>query len=370
MADYGAQDTSTTSLGANQFPISEAWTPNAGFSAVEGGPQTTDSGGKKSTPISEYVKDGGNVAQGTTTDAAVTGDTAGTLSAKLRGLSKMLADMWDSTNHWLQVKVMNANANGQSTMANSAPVAIASDQSPVAVKNGYQNNTGLSCTGVNSDLFPATDVSGYIWGALHLQTISASGTISFQGGDDNSQFPAIFAYRVDNPGYAVGTTGATTAGFTYVFPITTQYLRIRQTAGSGTSTGILRLYTTPIPLMLSSTLAYQGSTWTIQPGNTQNTTPWLVAGPNANGTQAANSAANTVIKNAPGWLYHAIVTTLGTAGLTIYDNASTNSGTPLLVIPASAAVGTIYSFPSGARAVNGITSAGVTNCPAVTFHYT
>src|SRR5260221_11460753 len=92
MSDYGPQDTSTTSLGVNQFPISEAWTPNVGFAAVEGGPQTTDSGGKKSTPVAVYAKDGGNGVEGVTTDTAMTRDTARKHSRKLWPQSKMLAN--------------------------------------------------------------------------------------------------------------------------------------------------------------------------------------------------------------------------------------------------------------------------------------
>src|SRR5260221_1358518 len=113
MSDYGPQDTSTTSLGVNQFPISEAWTPNVGFAAVEGGPQTTDSGGKKSTPVSLYAKDGGNVTFGAQADAAATTD-AGTFTFMAlfkRLLGKLLV--------------------GQQTMANSVGVAIASNQSAV-----------------------------------------------------------------------------------------------------------------------------------------------------------------------------------------------------------------------------------------------
>ena len=109
--DYGASDTSTTSLGANQFPISEVYPPSgtqtsaAGgqLTALEGGPASTDANSKRSAPASMYVKDGGDVAQGLTTDAAVTGDNSGTLSAKLRGLSKILADIWDSVNHRIKV---------------------------------------------------------------------------------------------------------------------------------------------------------------------------------------------------------------------------------------------------------------------------
>lgn len=49
------------------------------------------------------VADGANVAEGSITDAAVVSDANGTLSGKLRGVVKILADVWDSTNHLLKV---------------------------------------------------------------------------------------------------------------------------------------------------------------------------------------------------------------------------------------------------------------------------
>src|SRR5258708_11062670 len=121
-----------------------------------------------------------------------------------------------------------------------------------------------------------------------------------------------------------------------------RYFRCRMTSyTSGAAQGTLELYTAP---SVVNTNVNQG------------TTPWLVAGPNANGAQAANSAANTVIKGSPGWLYHAIVTTLGTAGLTIYDKPTTHPGTPFLLIPPHAAGRAIYSFPTRARAPHDNTS--------------
>jgi hypothetical protein len=54
------------------------------------------------------IADGADVAEGRTTDAAVTGDNPGTISAKLRGQMKILTDVWDSTNHRLQTAVTNA----------------------------------------------------------------------------------------------------------------------------------------------------------------------------------------------------------------------------------------------------------------------
>lgn len=65
---------------------------------------------------------------GATTDVAVVGDNNGSISAKLRGLTKIFNDVWDSVNHRIHVNVDNGNANGQAVMANSAPVVLPSDQ--------------------------------------------------------------------------------------------------------------------------------------------------------------------------------------------------------------------------------------------------
>lgn len=53
------------------------------------------------------VADGADVTQGAIADAAVVGDVAGTLSAKLRGLSRILNDVWDDPNNRLNVAVQN-----------------------------------------------------------------------------------------------------------------------------------------------------------------------------------------------------------------------------------------------------------------------
>lgn len=71
--------------------------------AAPGGGGSSGGGGGGAVTIA----DGGDVAEGATTDAAVTGDNDGTVSAKLRGLSKILADVWDSVNHWLKVSIQN-----------------------------------------------------------------------------------------------------------------------------------------------------------------------------------------------------------------------------------------------------------------------
>jgi hypothetical protein len=80
-------------------------------------------------------------------------------------------------------------------------------------------------------------------------------------------------------------------------------------------------------------------------------------------------AGNTVIKASAGRLCRVLVTTAGTGSnqVLIYDNASTNSGTVIGVIPATIAIGTYYTFDM--PAANGITVANVANGPALTVSY-
>lgn len=59
--------------------------------------------------------------------------------------------------------------------------------------------------------------------------------------------------------------------------------------------------------------------------------------------------ADTLAKTGTGILYGVVVTTvLGAGAVTLYDSV-TEANTPLLVIPASTAVGTMYHFPNGIR---------------------
>lgn len=84
-------------------------------------------------------------------------------------------------------------------------------------------------------------------------------------------------------------------------------------------------------------------------------------------TIPANVAQNADLKDAPGLLVGAVVTTLGTAGLTIYDNPATAQGTALLTIAPSAAQGSL--FAPGVPAKTGILAGGVASGPAVTAFY-
>ncbi len=82
---------------------------------------------------------------------------------------------------------------------------------------------------------------------------------------------------------------------------------------------------------------------------------------------AAAVAGNTVVKATAGRAVTVVVTATGTNPLACYDNASAASGTIILYVPASAALGSTY--PSELPAANGITCAGNAGNPGVTIGY-
>lgn len=72
-------------------------------------------------------------------------------------------------------------------------------------------------------------------------------------------------------------------------------------------------------------------------------TPYDDAGFPADAAFTLALTASGVVKPSAGRLLKLIVTTiLGAGAVTVYDNASTNSGTVLMVIPSTTAAGTIY----------------------------
>lgn len=82
---------------------------------------------------------------------------------------------------------------------------------------------------------------------------------------------------------------------------------------------------------------------------------------------SASGGVNTV-KAGAGRLLKIIVTVATTvAACTVYDNATTNSGTVLAVIPAATAAGTVYDI--NLPAVNGITVNGGASAGSLTIGY-
>ncbi len=82
----------------------------------------------------------------------------------------------------------------------------------------------------------------------------------------------------------------------------------------------------------------------------------------------AVAAANTVIKPGPGRICRAVVTTAGTTAFTVFDNATTNSGTVLFAIgTVASAVGAIFDIQMPAQA--GITIQNTAAGPGLTVSF-
>lgn len=88
--------------------------------------------------------------------------------------------------------------------------------------------------------------------------------------------------------------------------------------------------------------------------------------PNQTLAIAAGTSANTVVSANPGRVYLVLVTTSGSNAFVCFDNATTNSGTIVVDIPANAAVD---SYPVNLPLKNGLTCAGNAANPAVTIGY-
>jgi hypothetical protein len=224
----------------------------------------------------------------------------------------------------------------------------------VATKGGYTEQASLSAGSLNADLVPSTDVSAYKWFSLHTSG-TWSGLFTLQCSNDNTNWISLNSFVANN-----GATFSNTFTTNNLFhgPIFFRYLRVRMTSyTSGTANGTLELYTSDAMAGIN-TVALNGGTSTIGAINNDGTSSTAIA---------AGTSANTVVKASGGRLASILVTTTGTNALTVYDNASTNSGTILAVIPANAAAGTFTVFK--VPAANGITVAGNASNPAVSIFY-
>lgn len=91
---FGTTPLSTTTLGANQFPVSAVAVPNhsgGNLTALRGANASTDGNGNELADASMYLPDGNNVTLGTTTDVAWSGSGAGTAIAILKKVEALLA---------------------------------------------------------------------------------------------------------------------------------------------------------------------------------------------------------------------------------------------------------------------------------------
>lgn len=246
--------------------------------------------------------------------------------------------------------------------------SIATGQSALTVTGGRQELSGLSAGSLNADLVAATDVSNFAWFSLQI-TGTFSGTLTFNGSNDNVNFNNVAVVNVTST--TAGPTASQTSTGVFHGSCSFRYLRVRMTAyTSGTANGTLELFTSPKGYQTLGVIAAMSGVWTVQPGNTPNTTPWLVtntasaAGGYVYNHQSANGT--TTIKSGSGTLHSVTVNNAGTTDtITLYDNTA-GSGTVIAVIGSSSEATFMYdiAFTTGLTAV----IAGTTS-PDVTFSF-
>lgn len=98
--------------------------------------------------------------------------------------------------------------------------------------------------------------------------------------------------------------------------------------------------------------AGQNGTWTIQPGNTANTTPWLTtntpssaAGAATTSASSTAAASNLVLKGSAGNLFNLTVTIGATSGYAMLFDATS--------LPSNGAVTPVWCYPIASNGTNG-----------------
>jgi len=320
----------TTGTPAN-VPVGTVAVPNhsnGDLTALEGGPASTDSNGNETAPVSIYAKDGNDVTQGTQTDPAWSGSGSGSLIAILK---KIVA--------------------GQTGTATVVQGAGASAGTFWRVGGDFTEQASLSAGSVNADLIPATDVSAYTYIVVQLSG-TWTATLQMQVSNDNVNYPDVVAGITPQgiAGISTAPIVSLVSNHLYIFPVVSRYMRLRVTSyTSGTVNGVAEFHTSPSPLIQVGASSAQNGAWTVQPGNTQNTTPWLVsAGPPADLTLLASAAQTTTQTLADqanfagkGIRVTLDVTVAGTGSITLEIDAKDPASGKYLALLTGAAVTTV-----------------------------
>ncbi len=210
------------------------------------------------------IADGADVAEGTTTDAAVTAGSAGTISGKLRQIS---ADI-STSNGLMATSANQTNGTQQTKITDGTNVAgvlkadgtIASTQNAtITAGTGYSTATLTLNAGS-----PATawfDMLNYSWVSVSILTNTTPATLTFQTAGDSSQTNAVSVNLLSPSGTATAST-STSATATFHGPRSGRYFRISSNvAGGNTATLVISFYTNAA--VIQAATASQGGTWTV-----------------------------------------------------------------------------------------------------------
>lgn len=173
---------------------------------------------------------------------------------------------------------------GAQLTANSVSVTLPSDQAPISTQRVAVTST-VTAGALNAQLVSAVDLSEYGFWSLQVSQTAFVGTLTFYGSNDGLNWIGITATNLNTNGTA--TTFAVASGTpnsAFGGAATMRFLQVTMTSyTSGTATGILSLFGGDSLISVgggasTNVNASQSGTWTVQPGNTANTTAWKVDG--------------------------------------------------------------------------------------------
>lgn len=222
----------------------------------------------------------------------------------------------------------------------------------------------VAFTTTTAQAVASTDAANYAWVSVHITTQGGSSTVNFQSSHDNTNWVSTILSTASGSGTG---TSATAAAIVYHGPLTGRYFRLNVTGiVSGTTAGVVEFFTagrapSVVNIAAGSTVAQSG-TWTVQPGNTANSTPWLMTP--AAGTTGGYSASHittsttTTVKSGAGTFRGLVINTKGaTSTATIYDS-TTGSGTVLAVVDTTVNVATLRYDVAFATGLTVVTAGG------------
>lgn len=122
-----------------------------------------------------------------------------------------------------------------------------------------------------------TDVSNYRWVSVHITSQGTGSTIAWQGSNDNINWVGASLQQLNNT--VANAPSTSSSGVIYYGALSYRYFRLNVTGiSSGTTAGTVEFFAVAPSLIGLSVGATQNGTWTVQPGNTANTTAWKVDG--------------------------------------------------------------------------------------------
>lgn len=245
---------------------------------------------------------------------------------------------------------LNPSGNGQAIKVDANGNLLTS------TKGGFTELAGLSAAALNADLVPATDVAGYRWASLHVNSSAFSGTLTIQGSNDNSSWVTVNAGQVFN---SIGiTTTVNSPNSIVAIPLSFRYLRVRMTSySSGTAQAVLELYTTISQILSSGVQAQQFGTWSLGASTSGGTNDFHLV------SAASNNATN--IKNSAGQVYGYEIynTNAAVRFVKLYNKSSAPnpaSDSPFRTIAVPAGGRAHFHSTTGLALGNGISLATVT----------